>query len=266
MRTLGRSFAELPARDRAAALLDAGTFRELLGPFERLRSPYLAEQGVPAQSDDGVVVARGTIERTEALVIATDGRFLGGSIGEVSGAKIAGALELALEQHRRGADIRVAIAFDSGGIRVQEANLAILALAEIHDALVALRTYTTTVGVIAGTVGVYGGMAIAAALCGRLIVTEGARIGLNGPEVIEIEAGLGEIDARDRPLVWRTTGGARRVDQCDADRLAPDDVVAVSAALRQLFACGPKAIVLPSVNVDPALDVETFAAALRARG
>ncbi len=36
------SFIELPARERAAALLDPGTFRELLGPFDRLESPWLA--------------------------------------------------------------------------------------------------------------------------------------------------------------------------------------------------------------------------------
>ena len=39
-------FTELSARERAVALLDAGTFRELIGPFERLESPHLEPQGV----------------------------------------------------------------------------------------------------------------------------------------------------------------------------------------------------------------------------
>src|SRR6202023_2232083 len=56
-----KSFIELRARERALALLDHGTFRELLGPFDRLESPWLSEQGVVPQTDDGLVVARGTL-------------------------------------------------------------------------------------------------------------------------------------------------------------------------------------------------------------
>ena len=36
-----RSFVELGARQRARAMLDPGSFRELLGPFDRLMSPWL---------------------------------------------------------------------------------------------------------------------------------------------------------------------------------------------------------------------------------
>lgn len=38
------SFVELGARQRAKALLDAGSFRELLDPFQRVMSPWLARQ------------------------------------------------------------------------------------------------------------------------------------------------------------------------------------------------------------------------------
>ena len=65
---LAESFAERGARERARALLDAQSFRELIGPFERIASPYLAAQGVVPQSDDGCVVARGTIAGS-ALVL-----------------------------------------------------------------------------------------------------------------------------------------------------------------------------------------------------
>ena len=85
------SFIELSARERARAILDADTFRELLGPFERLKSPWLPLQGVVAQADDGVVVARGRIGGEPAVVAAIEGAYQGGSIGEVSGSKIAGA-------------------------------------------------------------------------------------------------------------------------------------------------------------------------------
>ena len=57
-----RSFTELGARERARALLDAGSFRELLDPFARLMSPWLPKQGIVPQADDGVVVAKGLID------------------------------------------------------------------------------------------------------------------------------------------------------------------------------------------------------------
>ena len=57
-----RSFVEMRARERAQVILDPGTFRELLGPFDRVKSPWLGKQGLAAQSDDGVVAARGVLE------------------------------------------------------------------------------------------------------------------------------------------------------------------------------------------------------------
>ena len=48
-----RSFTELGARQRARALLDDGSFRELLDPFARLMSPWLPRQGIAPQADDG---------------------------------------------------------------------------------------------------------------------------------------------------------------------------------------------------------------------
>ena len=56
-----QSFTELSARERAFALLDAGSARELLGPFAHLKSPHLLGQGIVAQNDDGMIVVRGAI-------------------------------------------------------------------------------------------------------------------------------------------------------------------------------------------------------------
>jgi malonate decarboxylase beta subunit len=108
--------------------LDSGTYRELLGPFERIESPHLPLQGIVPQSDDGVVVARGTIRGREALVLSIEGRFQGGSIGEVNGTKIAAALELALRSARQKNPVVPVIVLDTAGIRLQEANLGLLAI------------------------------------------------------------------------------------------------------------------------------------------
>jgi len=219
------SFAEATPRERLRALVD--DFVEFLDPFARVSSPHLAAHGLVAQRDDGVVVGRGRLAGSTVGAVAIDGRFLGGSIGEVGGAKIAATLEAA-----PGGAL---IAFDTGGIRLQEANLGILAIAEICDAIVALRARAPVVAVIAGRVGCYGGMSLAASLCSHIVMTEGARLGLNGPDVVEQEAGPDEMDARDRPAIWRLTGGARRVAQGHADALAPDDCAALAMAVRAAF-------------------------------
>ncbi|GAB7547025.1 biotin-independent malonate decarboxylase subunit beta [Cupriavidus sp. 8B] len=232
------SFVELGARARVHALLDPGTLRELAGPFDQLVSPWLERQGVVPQADDGVVVAKGRIDGQPAVVLAIEGAFQGGSLGEVGGAKIAGALELAAQDNRRGVPTRAVILFETGGVRLQEANLGLAAIADIHAAIVDLRRYQPVVGVIAGTVGCFGGMSIAAGLCSYLVVTREARLGLNGPAVIEQEAGVAEYDSRDRPFIWSFTGGEQRIATGLADRYVEDNSDAIRATVREVLAQG----------------------------
>ena len=228
-----RSFIELLARERARAVLDPGTFRELLGPFDRLKSPWLPLQDIVQQADDGVVIARGYIEGQEAVVAAIEGAYLGGSIGEVSGAKIAGALELALRDCERAQPVVPVLLLETGGVRLQEANLGLAVIAEIHSAIVALRRYVPVIGVVAGMVGCFGGMSLAAALCSHLILTRQARLGMNGPEVIEQEAGIAELDASDRTTIWSLMGGEQRHATGMSDKLVEDDVAANVAEVRK---------------------------------
>ena len=235
---LRESFIELSARERARALLDAGTFRELLGPFDRIESPWLPMQGIVCQADDGAVIARGTIDGEPAVVAAIESAFQGGSIGEVSGSKIAAALELALRDCERGRIVRPVVLFETGGVRLQEANLGLAVIAEIQAAIVALRRHVPVVGVIAGMVGCFGGMSLAAALCSYLVVTKQGRLGMNGPEVIEQEAGIDELDASDRRRVWQLIGGEQRAATGLADTLTEDDSRAVREAVRDAFAQG----------------------------
>lgn len=233
-----RSFIELKARQRAQALLDDGSYRELLDPFEGIMSPWLGAQGIVPQADDGMVVAKGTINGKPAVVVAIEGAFQGGSMGEVSGAKMAAALELAAEDNRNGIPTQAVLSLETGGVRLQEANLGLAVIADIHAAIVDLRRYTPVVGIVAGTVGCFGGMSIAAALCSYLIVTREARLGLNGPQVIEQEAGIEEYDSRDRPFIWSMTGGEVRYQSGLVDALVGDGVNAVKAAMNEALAKG----------------------------
>ncbi|AGN86042.1 biotin-independent malonate decarboxylase subunit beta [Enterobacter sp. R4-368] len=233
-----RSFIELKARQRAQALLDDGSYRELLDPFEGIISPWLGPQGIVPQADDGMVVAKGTINGQPAVVVAIEGAFQGGSMGEVSGAKMAAALELAAEDNRNGIPTQAVLCLETGGVRLQEANLGLAAIADIHAAIVDLRRYTPVIGIVAGTVGCFGGMSIAAALCSYLIVTREARLGLNGPQVIEQEAGIEEYDSRDRPFIWSMTGGDVRYRSGLVDALVGDGIQAVKQAMNEAIAKG----------------------------
>jgi len=233
-----RSFIELDALARAAALVDRGAVRVLAGPFDRIESPWLEPQGITPQSDDGTVIALGEIGGAPVVIAAVEQRFQGGGTGEVSGAKIAQALTLAAADSRAGRPTAAVILFETGGVRLQEANLGLNAVAEVCSALLDLRPLAPVVGVIAGTVGSFGGMSIAAGLCTSLIVTPQARLGLNGPAVIEQEAGIDEFDSSDHALIWAVNGGRQRHATGLADVLVPGDTDRIRAAVTDAIGAG----------------------------
>lgn len=232
------SFIELGARQRAKSILDPGSFREILGPFDGVESPWLEPQGIVPQSDDGMVIAKGTIQGKDAVVVAIEGSFQGGSMGEVSGAKMAAAIDLAAEDCLAGKQTIVVLCLETGGVRLQEANLGLASIADIHAAIVRARAVTPVIGVIAGTVGCFGGMSIAAALCSYLVVTREARLGLNGPQVIEQEAGIREYNSKDKPFIWQMTGGEVRARCGFVDKLVKDDVPDIKKAVEECAAQG----------------------------
>ncbi|MDV6250685.1 biotin-independent malonate decarboxylase subunit beta [Vibrio sp. EA2] len=227
----GHSFVEMSVRQRCQYLFDEGSAQELLGCEAQLTSPWLPKQGIVSQSDDGGVVMLGQINGQRCVVLGIEGGFQGGAIGEVSGAKIAAALDLALQDNQRGVKTQVVVVLETGGVRLQEANLGLAAIADIHSAIIGLNDYVPVVGIVAGAVGCFGGMSIAAALCSKLIVTREARLGLNGPAVIEQEAGIAEYDSSDRPFIWGITGGEQRYRSKLVDHLVDDDASTVKQQL-----------------------------------
>jgi malonate decarboxylase beta subunit len=233
-----QSFIELDARERAQSLMDSGSWRELVGPFDRIESPWLPAQGIAPQSDDGCVVLKGTVAGEAVVVIALEGGFQAGSMGEVSGAKMSTALDLAAEDSQNGTKTTAILLLETGGVRLQEANLGLAVVAEVMASMLALRRHAPIITVIAGTVGCFGGMSLAAGLSSYLVMTREARLGLNGPEVIEQESGLEEFDSSDHALVWAIDGGEQRVAMGVADELVLDDVQSIAAAVRRYVAAG----------------------------
>jgi malonate decarboxylase beta subunit len=232
------SFIERYARSRAFALLDDGA-QELLGPFDGIESPWLEQQGVVPESDDGVVIVRGAVAGRPAVIIGIEQAFQGGGIGEVSGAKIAAALAMATRDSRAGVPTAAVLLLETGGVRLQEANLGLAAVAEACAAVLELRPLAPVVAVIAGGLGSFGGMSIVAGLCSTVIMTREARLGLNGPEVIESEGGIEEFDAADHALVWSIDGGIQRHALGQADVLVADDTSDIRRATDAAIAAGP---------------------------
>ena len=234
-----QSLQELSPRERLAALFDMGSLVELAGPFDRIRSPWLAEQGMISQADDGTVVVHGRIDQRDVVAVAIDHRHEGGSIGEVGGAKIVAALHLAAQSCRSGRPTAALLLLETGGVRLQEATLGLAAIAEIHQAIVELRELAPVLAVIAGPTGCFGGMSLAAALCTKILATRHGRLGMNGAEVIEQEAGPQELDASDRELVWRLIGSEARLRDGFIDALFEDDTKALADAVRAALQEGP---------------------------
>jgi malonate decarboxylase beta subunit len=235
------SWYESSARDRLSRLLDAGSFVEFLGPQERETSPHLSIFDLPEQFDDGIIVGRGSLDGAPVFVAAQEGRFMGGAIGEVHGAKLTGLLRAAKELKT----LPVLILFDTGGVRLQEANAGELAVAEIMRAVIDARAAgVKVIGLIGGRAGCYGGGGLIAGCCAALAVSEEGRISVSGPEVIETNRGLEEFDSRDRALVWRTMGGKNRRLIGGADAFCDDSVASFRAAALQLIA------VLPSFSAE----------------
>jgi len=227
------SYREASARRRLAGVLDPGTFTELLGPAERVTSPHLADLGLPAAFDDGVVVGAGLLGGEEVLAASQEGGFLGGSVGEVHGAKLVGLLRRAERERPRA----VLLLLDSGGVRLQEANAGLVAVSEVMRAVLAVRAAgVPVVALVGGGWGCFGGMGIVARCCDAIAMSEEGRLGLSGPDVIEATQGVEELDASDRALVWRTYGGKHRHLLGETDRLVDDDLPAFRAAARELLA------------------------------
>jgi malonate decarboxylase beta subunit len=233
-----KSFIELDGRARGQSLFDEGTWRELVGPFDRIESPWLPMQGVTPQSDDGCIVIKGKIGGSPAVAIAFEGAFQGGSVGEVSGAKMTAALDLATRDSVAGKPTAAILLLETGGVRLQEANLGLVAVAEVISSILALRQHAPVITIVAGTVGCFGGMSLAAGVSSYTIMTREARLGLNGPEVIEQESGIDEFDASNRALIWAIHGGAQRVGMGLADVLVEDDAYKIASAVRGYVLAG----------------------------
>ncbi|MCL2215539.1 MAG: biotin-independent malonate decarboxylase subunit beta [Defluviitaleaceae bacterium] len=272
-----RSFYESNARERARYLLDAGSFRELAGPEAQLSSPHLPVLDEAISFDDGVVAGLGKINGRPVFILSQEGRFIGGSVGEVGGAKMVGVFELALKMHEK-AQVKypndesrwpaIVISFETGGVRLHEANAGLLAHAEVMELIQACRGKIPVLSLVGSKLGCFGGMGFVSVATDLTIVSELGRIGLTGPEVIEEVLGKREFDSADRGLIYRTTGGKHRYLMGSAAYLVEDSIAAfrdkVAAVLAEPYAkiAAKRAIGTPTL-VEEQLELTALAAQLK---
>ncbi len=231
---LKNSFYEKTARARIQAVADAQSFKEILKPTEVEVSPHLSALDIPGSFDDGVIIGTARVNGTPVHIMAQEGQFMGGSVGEIHGAKIVGLLHKAIQDQAQA----VLFFVDSGGVRLHEANAGLIAISEIMRAMLQVRNAgIPIITVIGGTCGAFGGMGISACLSSAIIMTEEGRLALSGPEVIETVKGVEEFDSKDRALVWRVTGGKHRYLLNHVQALVEDDIADIrDAILTQLDA------------------------------
>ncbi|MFI5344415.1 MAG: biotin-independent malonate decarboxylase subunit beta, partial [Chlamydiales bacterium] len=223
----GKNYIEMDARERIYSLVDENSFREFLLD-EDCHSPHLQSLRMQTEEDDGVVIGIAQLDGKQIGIASQQKNFIGGSVGEVHGAKINGLVKYAVKNRLEA----VVLLIDSGGVRLQEANVGEIEISEIIRSILEGRSSgVKMVGVICGNNGAFGGMGILSGVMDALIVNQTARIGVSGAEVIQAMKGVEAFDASDRPLIWRVYGGRTRFMQHAADYYTSNQVSDISKML-----------------------------------
>jgi len=180
----------LSARSRIDSLLDTGSFEEKDANLTSLDP--LKFKGVSSYVDkleqyekrtgekDTVVSGLGTIGGMPVSIAVMDFKFLGASMGCVTGEKITRSIERALE-----AKIPVIIVAASGGARMYEGILSLMQMAKTSAALARLSKRGVPYISILTNPTMAGVMASFASLGDLIMAEPGALIGFAGSRVIK---------------------------------------------------------------------------------
>jgi acetyl-CoA carboxylase carboxyltransferase component len=165
------------------------TQRERLSPLARLEAlcdpgslelfrTQIASRSARSAPGDGVVAGAGTVGGRPVYCYSQDQGFAGGSLGTAQAETIVRVLELA---GRASAPVVGFIA--SGGARIDEGAGALGGYGAIFREHVALSGRVPQISVITGTSA--GGGAYSPALTDFVVMVEGSRLFLTGPNVVE---------------------------------------------------------------------------------
>jgi acetyl-CoA/propionyl-CoA carboxylase len=175
------SKGKLTARERLAILLDAGTFVEI----DKLVTTRSRDFDLDKKKfyGDGVITGFGNIHGRQVFVYAQDFTVLGGSLGEMSGKKIAKVMDHAMKVGCPTIGI-----IDSGGARIQEGVLSLSGYGEIfyRNTLASgvVPQITISVGPCAG-----GAVYSPAITDFTIMVDKISHMFVTGPEVVKTALG-----------------------------------------------------------------------------
>ncbi len=180
----------MDARARLRMLFDDGVFDECdaslqsSDPLSFVDSkPYAERLKTTEQATslkDALISATGKLARRRVNICAMEPKFIGGSMGAVTGEKIARAIERSIEGR-----MPLIVVSASGGARMQEGAVSLMQMAKVSAALMRLdESHLPYISVL--TDPTTGGVTASFAMLGDLNISEpGALIGFAGPRVIE---------------------------------------------------------------------------------
>lgn len=185
------SKGKLTARERIALLLDEGTFVEL-DKYVMHRSDDLTTQKFYG---DGAVTGFGTIAGRQVFVFSYDFTVLGGSLGEMTGKKIAKAMD-----HATKVGCPIIGIIDSGGARIQEGVVSLDGYGDIffHNTMASgvIPQITASIGPCAG------GAVYSPAMTDFVVMVENiGQMFVTGPEVVK--------EVLSQEVSFEELGGAR---------------------------------------------------------
>lgn len=180
----------ITARGRMAMLFDEGKYEqfdqrlESTDPLDFVDSRRYKERLTASQQTtdlrDAIISAAGKLSGRRVHICAMELKFIGGSMGTVTGEVITRAIERSVERK-----VPLIIVSASGGARMQEGASSLMQLAKISAALMRLdEAGVPYISIL--TDPTTGGVTASFAMLGDLNIAEpGALIGFAGPRVIE---------------------------------------------------------------------------------
>lgn len=179
----------VPGKERISMTLDEGTWEEVYAELEAMdrldftdSKPYgdkIKRAVERSGQNEALICGRGEVLGRPIVMAVLDFGFMGGSMGEVVGEKIALACELATKEKKP-----FVIFTSSGGARMHEGVLSLMQMAKTCAALqkhnesaglsICVMTHPTTGGVSASF----------ASVTDLILAEPGAMIGFSGPRVI----------------------------------------------------------------------------------
>ncbi len=173
----------MSARERIASIVDKGTFTEI---FNKITTSYdeIAQEEIESYDEkiktdqdrtglnEAVLCGTSKIGSQEAIIIALDFGFLGGSMGLIVGEKIALSIEMATKKK-----LPVVTLINSGGSRIQEGVMSLMQMSKTVAAVNNLKNANQPLISILSNPSTGQVMASFVALSDIIIAEPGAHIG-----------------------------------------------------------------------------------------